>query len=113
MYQVIHSVALPNQVRSTATLNRHWNTHSALLQSMTANGACSAVPRPAIGAVMTEVSLMRMSPSGLCIILSIPLGPKEERMSRATDLAATMLALCACKPLSLPFFSCSCQQKTS
>jgi hypothetical protein len=49
-----------------------------------------------------------MSPSGLCIILSIPLGPKEERMSRATDLAATMLALCASNPLSRPFFSCSC-----
>lgn len=50
---------------------------------------------------------MRMSPSGLCIILSMPLGPIDERISRATDFAAMMLALCASRPLSLLFFPCS------
>ena len=37
-------------------------------------------------------SLMQTSPSPLCNILSMPLGPREERRMRATALAAWMLA---------------------
>ena len=71
--------------------------------SSQSNGHASLAASP----VTRQRSLMRMSPSGLCIILSMPLGPIDERISRATDFAAMMLALCASRPLSLLFLPCS------
>ena len=52
-------------------------------------------------------ALITMSPSGLCSILSMPLGPMLERMTRATALAARMLAFCASRPLMRLLRSCS------
>ena len=51
---------------------------------------------------------MTMSPSGLCSILSIPFGPIELRITRATALAALMLAFWASSPFMRLLRSCSC-----
>mmetsp|Transcript_7579 Transcript_7579/g.46615 ORF Transcript_7579/g.46615 Transcript_7579/m.46615 type:complete len:266 (-) Transcript_7579:6-803(-) len=51
--------------------------------------------------------LIMTSPSGPCIILSIPLGPNDVLKILDTDLAAAMLARCASIPFSRFFFSCS------
>lgn len=45
-------------------------------------------------------SLIVTSPSGLCSILSMPLGPREDLSVLATVLAARMLALTASVPRS-------------
>lgn len=50
---------------------------------------------------------MVTSPSGLCSILSMPLGPREDLRVRDTVLAARMFALTASMPLMRCFFSCS------
>ena len=52
-----------------------------------------------------------MSPSGLCSILSMPFGPIELRMTRATALAALMLAFWASSPLMRLLRSCSCAHR--
>lgn len=64
------------------------------------------------GLVFARGSLLRhvliiTSPSGPCIILSIPLGPSEVLRILDTDLAAAMLARCASIPFIRFFFSCS------
>ena len=51
---------------------------------------------------------MVTSPSGLCSILSMPLGPSDDLQMRATVLAARMLAFTASMPLMRVFFSPSC-----
>ena len=54
-------------------------------------------------------SLMVTSPSGLCSILSIPLGPRDDRSVLATDFAAMMDALTASMPFTRDLRSCSCR----
>lgn len=49
-----------------------------------------------------------MSPSGPCIILSMPLGPSDERSVRDTVLAAKMFALMASVPRTRDLAPCSC-----
>mmetsp|Transcript_52102 Transcript_52102/g.111444 ORF Transcript_52102/g.111444 Transcript_52102/m.111444 type:complete len:379 (+) Transcript_52102:815-1951(+) len=49
--------------------------------------------------------VMVTSPSGLCSILSMPLGPRDVFRMLQTALAARMFAFCASTPLSRPFFS--------
>ncbi len=51
--------------------------------------------------------LMVTSPSGLCSILSMPLGPREDLSVLATVLAARMLALTASVPRSRDLLPCS------
>jgi len=51
---------------------------------------------------------MHTSPSGLCSILSMPLGPRDDCRMRATAFAALMFAFCASMPRIRDFFSCSC-----
>lgn len=60
---------------------------------------------------MQQHSLMVTSPSGLCSILSMPLGPREERSVRATVFAARMFALTASVPRSRDLLPCSCTAK--
>lgn len=60
---------------------------------------------------MQQHSLMVTSPSGLCSILSMPLGPREERSVRATVFAARMFALTASVPRSRDLLPCSCTTK--
>lgn len=55
--------------------------------------------------------LIVMSPSELCSILSIPLGPNELRKVRETAFAARILALTASTPRTRDFLSCSCDFK--
>jgi len=52
-------------------------------------------------------SLMVTSPSGLCSILSMPFGPKEDLRVRATVLAARMLAFTASVPRRRDLLPCS------
>ena len=53
-------------------------------------------------------SLMQTSPSGLCSILSMPLGPRDDCSILEIAFAAWMLAFCASIPRIRCFFSCSC-----
>ena len=53
-------------------------------------------------------ALMQTSPSGLCSILSMPLGPREDCSIRDIAFAACMLAFWASIPRMRCFFSCSC-----
>jgi hypothetical protein len=55
-------------------------------------------------------SLMVTSPSGLCSILSMPLGPRDERSVLATVFAAKMLAFTASVPRTRDLLPCSCTQ---
>mmetsp|Transcript_49789 Transcript_49789/g.107842 ORF Transcript_49789/g.107842 Transcript_49789/m.107842 type:complete len:452 (+) Transcript_49789:440-1795(+) len=49
--------------------------------------------------------VMHTSPSGLCSILSMPLGPSDVFKMLQTAFAAIMLAFCAARPCSRPFFA--------
>lgn len=52
-------------------------------------------------------SLIVTSPSELCSILSMPLGPREDLRMRATALAAWMLPFTASVPVTRVLPSCS------
>jgi len=56
-------------------------------------------------------ALIVTSPSGLCSILSMPLGPNEERRTRDTALQAWMLAFTASRPEMRDLASCSCCER--
>mmetsp|Transcript_30154 Transcript_30154/g.88180 ORF Transcript_30154/g.88180 Transcript_30154/m.88180 type:complete len:256 (+) Transcript_30154:4625-5392(+) len=78
-------------VPSPASMSCDWDSSTSILAAGWRTFILDRIVAPSL--------LMRTSPSGICISLSIPRGPSEVRTALATALAATMLDVRTSFPL--------------
>mmetsp|Transcript_9052 Transcript_9052/g.15312 ORF Transcript_9052/g.15312 Transcript_9052/m.15312 type:complete len:255 (+) Transcript_9052:1057-1821(+) len=86
-------------VPSPISLSWDWDRSTNKRATQCSTSICCRIVAPSL--------VMVTSPSGLTSILSIPLGPREERRRADTDRAAMIFAFCASNPLILAFSCCS------